>query len=50
MSEVDDGNIADSAPIEPVLRLADLFDGMTPEAMHQAFDWGDDVGRQLVDE
>ncbi|HWB50938.1 MAG TPA: AbrB/MazE/SpoVT family DNA-binding domain-containing protein [Stellaceae bacterium] len=28
--------------------LAELLDGMTPEAMHEAFDWGPDVGREIV--
>ncbi|MDB5484032.1 MAG: AbrB/MazE/SpoVT family DNA-binding protein [Caulobacteraceae bacterium] len=39
--------------IEPVTRawrLEDLLVGMTPEAMHEAFDWGDDRGREVVDE
>jgi hypothetical protein len=26
-----------------------LLVGTTPEAMHQAFDWGDDVGRETVE-
>ena len=30
-------------------RLEDLLIGMTPEAMHKAFDWGPDVGREIVD-
>lgn len=39
--------------IEPAIkawRLEDLLMGMTPEAMHEAFDWGDDRGREMVDE
>jgi antitoxin MazE len=31
-------------------RLEDLLVGMTPEAMHDAFDWGPDVGREIIDE
>ena len=27
-------------------RLAELLRGMTPKAMAEAFDWGDDVGRE----
>ena len=47
--------VADGARliIEPVTqawRLEDLLAGMTPEAMHEAFDWGDDRGREVVDE
>jgi antitoxin MazE len=29
--------------------LADLLEGMTPEAMRQAFDWGPDRGREIVE-
>jgi antitoxin MazE len=47
--------IADGARliIEPVTRawrLEELLVGMSPEAMHEAFDWGDDRGREAVDE
>jgi antitoxin MazE len=28
--------------------LADMLAGITPEAMHEAFDWGDDLGREIV--
>lgn len=34
----------------PRYRLEDLLVGMTPEAMHAAFDWGPDVGREIVDD
>lgn len=30
--------------------LDDLLAGMTPQAMHEAFDWGSDAGRERVDE
>jgi antitoxin MazE len=33
----------------PVYSLEELLVGMTPEAMHEAFDWGGDVGREVVD-
>ncbi|MGE5505502.1 MAG: AbrB/MazE/SpoVT family DNA-binding domain-containing protein [Actinomycetota bacterium] len=33
----------------PCYRLADLLAGMTPEAMHDAFDWGPDQGREAVE-
>jgi antitoxin MazE len=29
--------------------LAELLEGMTPEAMHEAFDWGPDRGREIVE-
>jgi antitoxin MazE len=29
--------------------LADLLQGVTPEAMREAFDWGPDKGREIVD-
>ncbi|HEY3888049.1 MAG TPA: AbrB/MazE/SpoVT family DNA-binding domain-containing protein [Caulobacteraceae bacterium] len=38
------------APSAPRYRLEDLLKGMTPEAMRDAFDWGPDVGREVVDE
>lgn len=33
----------------PVYTLDELLVGMTPEAMHEAFDWGEDRGREIVD-
>jgi len=33
----------------PVYALDELLVGMTPEAMHEAFDWGPDLGRERVD-
>ncbi|MDK9720672.1 MAG: AbrB/MazE/SpoVT family DNA-binding domain-containing protein [Rhodospirillales bacterium] len=32
-----------------VFALSDLLAGMTPEAMHDAFDWGPDQGRENVE-
>ena len=29
--------------------LRELLKGSTPEAMREAFDWGDDVGREAVE-
>lgn len=34
----------------PRYRLADLLVGMTPDAMHEAFDWGPDVGREIIEQ
>ena len=31
-------------------RLADLLVGMTPDAMRDAFDWGPELGREIIDE
>ena len=36
-------------PVAPRYRLEDLIANMTPEAMHDAYDWGDDVGGEIVD-
>ena len=36
-------------PTPPRPSLDDLLVGMTPEAMHEAFDWGEEVGRERVD-
>lgn len=33
----------------PRYTLKDLLVGMTPEAMRKAFDWGPDVGREVVE-
>jgi antitoxin MazE len=33
----------------PRFRLEDMLAGMTPEALHDAFDWGPDAGREAVD-
>lgn len=33
----------------PVYELTELLHDMTPEAMHEAFDWGEDVGRESVE-
>ncbi|MDR3516494.1 MAG: AbrB/MazE/SpoVT family DNA-binding domain-containing protein [Azospirillaceae bacterium] len=45
----DDGRIVIS-PVTPRYQLADLLQGITPEAMRDAFDWGDDLGRERIDE
>ena len=29
--------------------MADLLVNMTPQKAHDAFDWGDDVGREIID-
>lgn len=43
----DDGRIVITvAP--PRYVLEELLRGMTPEAMHEAFDWGPDKGRENV--
>jgi antitoxin MazE len=36
-------------PIKHAYSLADLLVNMTPDAMREAFDWGEDVGRERVD-
>ena len=36
--------------VTPIYRLEDLLANMTPGAMHDAFDWGDDVGGEIVDD
>jgi antitoxin MazE len=46
--EAKDGHIVISLRW-PRYRLADLLVGMTPGAMHEAFDWGPDVGREIID-
>jgi antitoxin MazE len=46
--EVQGGRIIIS-PARPRYVLADLLRGMTPEAMREAFDWGADKGREIVE-
>jgi antitoxin MazE len=33
----------------PIFTLEELLVGMTPEAMHEAFEWGPDAGREIVE-
>lgn len=33
---------------QPRYALADLLEGTTPEAMREAFEWGEDVGREQI--
>ena len=47
--EAEEGRIV-IAPSAPRYRLEDLLEGMTPEAMREAFDWGPDRGREAIDE
>lgn len=35
--------------VPPRYTLDELLDGVTPQAMREAFDWGDDVGREVVE-
>jgi antitoxin MazE len=37
------------SPARPRYVLADLLQGMTPQAMREAFDWGPDKGREIVE-
>jgi antitoxin MazE len=37
------------SPARPRFVLAELLKGMTPEAMREAFDWGPDKGREIVE-
>jgi len=44
-----EGNRIIITPARPRYVLADLRKGMTPEAMREAFDWGPDKGREIVE-
>ena len=37
-------------PIKRRYRIEDLVSDMTPEAMREAFDWGPDVGREVIED
>ncbi|MSO98742.1 MAG: AbrB/MazE/SpoVT family DNA-binding domain-containing protein [Rhodospirillaceae bacterium] len=43
-----EGNRIVISPDRPVYALDELLKGMTPQAMHSAFDWGPDIGREDV--
>ena len=45
---VEDGRIVISLE-RPMYRLDELLVGMTPATMHEAFDWGPDLGREAVE-
>jgi len=45
-----DGDRIVISPARKRYVLEDLLVGMTPEATRDAFDWGLDVGREIVDE
>jgi antitoxin MazE len=38
------------SPARPRYVLAELLKGITPQAMREAFEWGPDKGREIVDE
>jgi antitoxin MazE len=44
-----DGDRIIISPARQRYVLADLLKGMTPEAMREAFDWGPDKGREIVE-
>jgi antitoxin MazE len=46
---LDEGRIV-IAPPAPRYELKDLLAGMTPDAVRDAFDWGPDRGREMVEE
>ncbi len=43
----EEGRVVISRPM-PRYQLQELLEGTTPEEMHAAFDWGPDVGREIV--
>jgi antitoxin MazE len=46
---VEDQNRIVISVARPVYTLDELLVGMTPDAMHDTFDWGDDLGRERVE-
>jgi len=46
--EAEGGRIVISLPT-PRYALAELLEGVTPEAMGEAFDWGPDAGREIIE-
>jgi antitoxin MazE len=43
-----EGGVVVLRPTRPRYRVEDLVVGMTPEAMRDAYDWGPDVGREII--
>ena len=37
-------------PVKSKRTMADMLVNVTPQAMREAFDWGEDVGREVVDD
>jgi antitoxin MazE len=37
-------------PVREAYTWAQMLENVTPEAMREAFEWGDDLGRERVDE
>ena len=38
------------APVKRVYTIEELVVNMTPESAREAFDWGPDVGREIIDD
>ncbi len=47
---VADGERLIVEPARASYRLEDLLRNVTPEAMRETFDWGDDAGRERLDD
>ena len=37
-------------PVRKPLTMEQMMENVTPEAMREAWDWGDDVGREIIDD
>ncbi len=37
-------------PVRKTLTLEQMMENVTPEAMREAWDWGEDVGREIIDD
>jgi antitoxin MazE len=37
-------------PVRKALTLEQMMENVTPEAMREAWDWGEDVGREIIDD
>ena len=45
-----DGGKLVIAPVRRVYTIEELVVNMTPESVREAFDWGPDVGREIIDD
>ncbi len=46
---VEDGRLI-VEPVRKTYSLEQMMENVTPEAMREAWDWGPDVGREIVDD
>lgn len=48
---IEEGTVLAIRPAHPVedITLDEMLDKITPESLHEAIDWGPDVGKEIVE-